>query len=129
MAAILRRHSRPGSPFLFPILDAGMDAGDAAASRRFASFLRTHNRRLKRLGRMAGIDVPLTSYTPRHTWASLAYARNVALPVISKALGHTHTQTTLVYIREIDDRRVEQANRKLLESIGSPPLGKRRTTS
>lgn len=129
MAAILRRHSRPGSPFLFPILDAGMDAGDAAASRRFASFLRTHNRRLKRLGRMAGIDVPLTSYTPRHTWASLAYARNVDLPVISKALGHTHTQTTLVYIREIDDRRVEQANRKLLESIGSPPLGKRRTTS
>ncbi len=127
MAAILARYSRPGHRYVFPILRETDD--DDAARRRFDSFLRTHNRRLKRIARLAGIDVPLTSYTPRHSWASLAYARNVDLPVISKALGHAHTRTTLVYIREIDDRRVELANRKVLESIGDPPLGKRRTTS
>ena len=32
-----------------------------------------YNRTLKHLARLAGITAPLTSYTPRHTWASLAY--------------------------------------------------------
>lgn len=126
MAAIISRYCRTEDGLVFPILRE--TDGEEAGRRRFGSFLRSHNRRLKRVARLAGIDAPLTSYTPRHSWASIAYARNVDLPVISKALGHAHTRTTLAYIREIDDRRVEQANRKVLESIGCPPLGKRRTT-
>ena len=53
----------------------------------------------------------------RHTWASTAYAANVDLPVISKALGHTNPQTTLTYIREIDDQRLARANREIIKKI------------
>ena len=59
----------------------------------------------------------LTSYVARHSWASLAYQHNVDLPVISKAMGHTSTKTTLVYIREIDDTRIDSANHKMLEEM------------
>jgi integrase len=39
--------------------------------------------------------------------------------VISHALGHTNPNTTLVYIREIDDQRVKEANELIINSIGN----------
>lgn len=125
MLQLIEHYARADTDRLFPILHKAESETDA--HRQYASFLRSYNRRLKRIARMAGITAPLTSYTSRHTWASLAYAGNIHLPVISKALGHAHTQTTLVYIREIDDRRVEQANKKILKTIKCPPLTKRWT--
>ena len=53
----------------------------------------------------------------RHTWATLAFRNNVDLPIISKALGHTNTNTTITYIREIDDAPIAEANRKLLREL------------
>ena len=66
---------------------------------------------------MAKTSGTLTSYVVRHTWASLAYSSNVELSVISKALGHANTKTTLVYIREIDDKQVADANRMIINSV------------
>jgi integrase len=48
----------------------------------------------------------------------VAYNQNVDLPVISKALGHTDTQTTMIYIRELNDNRLAEANKKILDSLG-----------
>lgn len=39
------------------------------------------------------------------------------LPVISKALGHATTQTTLIYIRELKDDALEQANRQIMDLV------------
>jgi integrase len=66
---------------------------------------------------MAGLAHRLTSYVARHSWASMAYHANIDLSVISKALGHTSPNTTLTYIREIDDQRIDQANHLLLNQI------------
>ena len=119
LRAIINRYAGGTSDYLFPVLskDGNM--------RSYSSALGWYNRQLKRLASRAGIGTPLTSYTARHTWASLAYAANVSLPVISKALGHTSTQTTLVYIGEINDNRVADANKKLLDSLITLPLRKR----
>ena len=76
-----------------------------------------YNRQLRRLSKMAGLSRKLTSYVARHSWASMAYSQNVDLSVISKALGHTNSKTTMVYIREIDDNRIDKANHQLLGSI------------
>jgi integrase len=79
--------------------------------------LNRYNRSLKTLARKAGVTRRLTSYTPRHTWASVAYDQNVDLSVISKALGHTNTQTTLTYIKEISDNRLAEANHLIVGRI------------
>jgi len=39
------------------------------------------------------------------------------LSVISKALGHSSPNTTLTYIREIDDNRIDMANKELLDRL------------
>ena len=79
--------------------------------------LNRYNRSLKTLARKSGLNLRITSYTARHTWASVAYSSNVCLPIISKALGHTNPQTTLTYIKEINDKRLEEANREIISRI------------
>ncbi|MBQ8988089.1 MAG: tyrosine-type recombinase/integrase [Prevotella sp.] len=68
-----------------------------------------------------GVSRHLTSYVSRHTWASTAYSENVDLAVISKALGHSNPHHTLIYIRQIDDQRLNDANRHLIDSLQHVP--------
>jgi len=114
MTEIIRRYQTDHSEYVFPIIDSNdLDK----AYKEYHQKLVGYNRALKSLGKKAGISANLTSYTPRHTWASLAYSSNVDLPVISKALGHTNPQTTMTYIRQINDVRLEDANHDILERL------------
>lgn len=111
MADIIDRHAPQATgAFVLPLLTSG-------THREYLTLLGRYNRALKRLASAAGLEGRLTSYVVRHTWASTAYCSNVDLPVISKALGHTNPQTTLTYIREIDDHRLFEANRQIINSL------------
>lgn len=110
MAEIAERYRQAGSDMLFPCFAP-------ASEHDYLLQLNHYNRALKRLAAMAHIDHKLTSYVARHSWASMAYKASVDLPVISKALGHTNPQTTLIYVKEINDCRLAEANHKLLDSF------------
>lgn len=114
MQQIISKYSVEESPYVFPILTS-IDKGRAIHEYETARSL--YNRHLKKIGAMSGVLRNLTSYVARHSWASLAYHSNVDLAVISKALGHTSPTTTLTYIREIDDNRIDMANRELLQRL------------
>ncbi len=117
MRAIMKRYGKEDATFVFPIL----------ARHRYRSFFSQYNRALKTLEQKAHLSTHLSSYTARHLWASLAYERNIDLPVISQALGHGNTRTTLLYIAKIDNRLVDKANKKLLREIFCAPLDRRCT--
>ena len=103
---------------LFNILD-GILTSLPQAYLQYQNKLNSYNRLLKKLSSLAGLNVNLSSYVVRHTWASLAYSSNVELNVISKALGHTNTNTTQIYIRELEDYRLKDANHIVLGAIFS----------
>ena len=113
MTEILHRYMTVDSPYLFPLLKVGTD-------KEYRTLLGRYNRALHRLESLLGTERRLTSYVTRHSWASLAYRENVDLPVISKALGHSNTKTTMTYIREIDDQQLVLANRNLISKIAFP---------
>lgn len=114
MQQIIQRYAHNNSPYVFPILPVHNHIRQATD---YESARTRYNRHLKKLGTMAGIPHKLTSYVARHSWASIAYHSNVDLSVISKALGHTSPHTTLTYIREIDDNRIDTANHQLLQNM------------
>ena len=111
---IIDRYYTPGSKYVFPFITS---EDKMKAVRQYLTNLGRYNRTLKRIAAMAGVSANITSYTMRHTWATLAFRNNVDLPIISKALGHTNTSTTITYIREIDDAPIAEANRMLLEKL------------
>lgn len=110
MQRIIKRYSLPDSAYVFPILTRG-------SMKEYETARNRYNRHLRQISKIAGLRRSLTSYVARHSWASMAYSNNVDLAVISKALGHSNTETTMVYIREIDDNRIDMANHKLLGTI------------
>ena len=110
MTDIAERFRKPDSQALFPCFEP-KDEHD------YLQQLNGYNRSLKRLAKLAGIGCRLTSYVARHSWASMAYKASVDLPVISKALGHTNPQTTLIYVKEINDSQLAEANHRLLDSF------------
>ena len=114
MTDIISAYHQPHSPYLFPIITTD---DEEHAHHQYLTALGNYNRNLKRIAQLAKVSCKLTSYVARHSWASNAYEENVDLPVISKALGHTDTKTTLIYIRGINDARLEQANRDMLSKI------------
>lgn len=111
---IINRYSRADSDFVFPIITSHHPT---QAYKQYQSSLRSYNRNLHKLEKLAGLKRSLTSYVVRHTWASVAYDTNVDLAVIASALGHTNTNTTRIYIRDINNRRLAEANREVLSRI------------
>jgi integrase len=46
------------------------------------------NRDFKKIGKLAQVDVPLTTYVARHTYATVLKKSGTSTSVISEALGH-----------------------------------------
>ncbi len=111
---IINIYSHKRSSYVFPILSS---ITEPAAYREYSAKLNWYNRALKRLAKVTELDCTLSSYTMRHSWASLAYKSGVSLPVISQALGHSRPDTTMVYIRSIDDTLLRQGNNMVMETI------------
>lgn len=92
------------SPFVFPLLDPGLDYSDPFFLRK-----RVHaktagvNRRLKDLAEEAGIGITVTTHIARHSFAD--YARKMSngdIDAVSRALGHSRIQTTQTYLKAMD---------------------------
>jgi len=111
---IIHRYRSDQSEYVFPLLT---ETNPEAAYKQYKEKLCYYNKVLKELARQAGISHNLTSYVPRHSWASLAYENNTDMAVISKGLGHTSPHTTLIYIKGIDDTRLDKANQKIWGKI------------
>lgn len=73
-----------------------------------------HNRKLKRLGEELGGNLSLSSYTARHTWATIARKHNIPISVISAGMGHTSEKTTRIYLASLENSVMDKANRGIL---------------
>lgn len=110
------RNQNSVSPYLFPILDEKLrDAGQLYE--QYLQALRRFNRQLRVVAKLLLPDVKLSSYTPRHTWATLAFHHNVSIGVISKALGHSSIKVTETYLKPFEDEKVDAANDELIVTV------------
>ena len=79
------------------------------------SQLRTHNKRLKRIAGMLGLEKSLSSYVVRHTWATIALRKGIPVEVISESMGHENESTTRIYLASLDQSVVDKANAKIIQ--------------
>lgn len=84
---------------------------------QYRNYQTSINKNLKEVARLAGIDMNLTMYCARHTWATVAREMQVPMNIISRAMGHTNERTTETYIRTIDASIVDRANEQILQMI------------
>lgn len=111
--SILKRYHQKENPFLMPFLN---NEKAVKSYRQYQSILGRTNRWLYGLSKRNSLP-KITSYTPRHSWATIAYKNGIDIHIIAKALGHTNPLTTLNYIKEIDYSEVDSASLLIAQSI------------
>ena len=129
MLEIIMRYEQGDSEFVFPILSDKVEDSVSSPSvssssvsaqqhRQYTARLRQYNYNLHQLSKMLGLVKPLSSYVVRHSWASIAYLHHLDISLISKALGHTKSSTTFIYIKSLFDSDLFEANQTLMQDLG-----------
>lgn len=102
------------TPYLFPILTSS-DTDESYKQYRTA--INIYNRQLKELAKMLSADCQLTSYTARHSWATVARKHNAPISVISAGLGHTSERTTQIYLTSLENSAIDAVNQMIISGL------------
>ena len=102
------RCENPDSPYLLRIIRR---PGSIPEERRqYESALRLYNKHLYQLSTRLGLEVRLTSYVARHTWATLAYNEDIPVAKISAGLSHASEEITHTYLRSFSTEQLAVVN-------------------
>tara|TARA_R110000744_G_scaffold374324_1_gene487048 strand:+ start:172 stop:1467 length:1296 start_codon:yes stop_codon:yes gene_type:complete len=96
--------------YLFPI---NYD-GSTEHYEKYKSIRRRVNERLKIIATDAGIEEKFTTYTIRHSWATIAKYLGVSTEIISEGLGHNSLRTTEVYLKSFENDILDDANERIV---------------
>lgn len=111
------RDRNKASPYLFPVLDATL-TDEAEVYRSYLKELRRFNSQLRALSKvLLGGAVKISSYTARHSWATLMYHMGIPVGIICEALGHSSIRVTETYLKPFGNEKVDKANRKLINAV------------
>jgi integrase len=80
------------------------------------SITRLCNKRLKRIGKAVGID-GISTYTARHSFATVLKRSGANIAYISESLGHNDLKTTENYLASFE-REEREKNARLLTNFG-----------
>lgn len=103
------------SPYLFPILHS--KDGTEAAYKEYQSALRRFNYQLSALKTHLNMASHLSSYSARHTWATMAYYCEIHPGIISEAMGHSSINVTETYLKPFNDKKIDEANEKVISFV------------
>ena len=131
--AIIDRYNVPESPFALPILMhrhgnerspvTECPATDPDEKRRYEQELYNLYQKnrvyflglLRTISRKMELEINLSFNMARHTWASRARRKGIAMAIISEGLGHTTEKTTRIYLEEMDAKLIDEANKIITE--------------
>ncbi len=98
--------------YVFPLL-VNENPSALQLHNRKEKMLKKYNSDLKVLAELAGINVPLTSYVSRHSYATIMKMSGTSSDIISQSMGHSSVDVTNAYLKSFDSDMIDEANRKL----------------
>lgn len=113
MENIVLKYYDNESQYLLPILNNN----NRDTRKQYIYTAHRVNQALKKIGKRLNLDIPLTMYVARHSWASIAQNKNIPLSIISKGMGHDSEETTKIYLNSLDNNRIDNANNKIIRSL------------
>ena len=113
MQEIVDRYPPNPNGFLLPIITKQ----DADFRKQYKCAILRTNDALAQISILMHLDILLTTYVARHSWASIAYSRSVPVALISEGMGHDSERTTRIYLASVSNAGVDRANRKILSML------------
>ena len=89
------------------------------SNKEYQSALRRFNYQLSTLITHLNMSSHLSSYSARHTWATMAYYCEIHPGIISEAMGHSSINVTETYLKPFNDKKIDEANEKVISFVKS----------
>jgi len=87
----------------------------AEQAKKIQQATKINNKYTKRIGESLGLPIKLTTYTARHSFATMLKRKNAPVAFISESLGHKDIKTTQSYLDSFEDDTKRAFQRKLLD--------------
>ena len=101
--SIINQMHAPGSDYLLPIIPSGVTEDSIRAKRIIQQCIKNTNKYLKRLSEEVSIGYPVTSYSSRHSFATIAKRMGYSNELIAESLGHQYgNKITNIYLDTFD---------------------------
>jgi site-specific recombinase XerD len=100
--------------YIFPVLDDKVHKTEIKKHYRIHRVLSKVNLSLKTVAKSAGINVNLTTYVARHSFATVLKNSGVNIALISEILGHSDLATTQIYLDSFESEQIGEALKHLL---------------
>lgn len=92
--------------YVFPFLAPGMDAQRRKDVVKQITLVT--NRWMRKIAKQLGIEADTTTYSARHSFATVLLKSKASLAFISRSLGHTNLKTTESYLGSFDDDEAKE---------------------
>lgn len=104
---ILDEFSDVDTEYVFPILSE-LHKLPAQKKNRIKKCLKKMNGDLKEIGVLLKLEIKLTSYVARHTYATTLKRKKANIGFISQAMGHADIQTTQAYLENFENDEIDK---------------------
>ncbi len=108
-----RKNRKSDDDYVFPILSEKHDTPTAIYNRK-KKMLNYTNKHLKTVAEKAEIDVVLTTYVARHSFATVLKRQGINTSMISEMLGHDSEKTTQIYLDSFENAVLDEVSLQLL---------------
>ncbi|MCA0366278.1 MAG: site-specific integrase [Bacteroidetes bacterium] len=98
--------------YIFRIINEKDSSEDVL--KKVRQFIKTTNKYMKRIGKALELDLTLTSYSARHSFATVLKRSGAPIEFISESLGHKDLRTTENYLGSFEDGVKESFQKQLL---------------
>jgi integrase/recombinase XerD len=111
---INRLHVSEGN-YLLPIIPIGVPENSIRAKRIIHQCIKTTNKHLKRLSAQVGLGYPVTTYSSRHSFATIAKRMGYSNELIAEALGHEYgNKTTNIYLDTFEEEVLDAMHKQVI---------------
>ena len=80
-------------------------------------FTKMLNKRLRNIARSVGITESISSYTARHSWATIAKNSGASTEFIKESLGHSNVLVTEKYLKSFEETTRREHSEKIEDQI------------
>ena len=115
MQEIIDKHSYINitTQYLLPIIKT--ETHDS--NKQYKNAISLINKNLKKVSDLLKLNIILTTYAARHTWATIARDYQIPISIISEGLGHNSETTTRIYLASIEQNIIDKANRQIINIV------------
>lgn len=99
--------------YVFPVLD-NRKRTPMQIRHRIYDVLSNVNGHLENIGRTLGIELKLTTYVARHSYATVLKRSGVPTSLICESLGHSSERVTQIYLDSFENEQMNTAMKNLL---------------